>query len=269
MEAHSPRPYLEPNRIYAVTLNAGAYMSADTGPGVATDAWLRSSKYFFEGVLAANRAAFAAFGLPVSTTRLERTRERRESGSEAEAEDGPRSESESGAGTGTGFGPDFEDGNGEKSLVGVTLPEWDITLSATRRDAIDVGDSVRFEKTLSDADVRTFALSSGDTNRLHLGDEFAAGTRFGGRIAHGTLASGLISAALAHLPGLVIYLSQDLEFRAPVGIGDRVAADCEVVEDLGDYRYRLSTAVTDADTGDVVIDGEAVILLDEEPKNAE
>lgn len=210
-------------------------MSADMGPGVVTNAWLRSSEYLFDSVLAANRAAFAAFGLSLPATE---TRE-------------PRN------------------GTDSEGLAGATLPEWDVSLSTTERDAIGVGDYIRFEKTFSDDDVRSFALTSGDTNPLHLDEDFADGTRFGERIAHGTLVSGSISAALARLPGLVIYLSQDLEFRAPVGIGDRVAAECEVVEDLGGYRFRLSTTVTDVDTEQVVIDGEAVVLLDTVATDAE
>ena len=65
---------------------------------------------------------------------------------------------------------------------------------------IDVGDTVRFTKTISEEDVEAFAEASGDTNRLHMEDEFAKTTRFGERIAHGTLVVGAISSALARLP---------------------------------------------------------------------
>ena len=123
---------------------------------------------------------------------------------------------------------------------------------------VGVGDTITFTKTIHDEDVRRFAASSGDTNPLHLDDEFAEETRFDGRIAHGILVSGLISAALARIPGEVVYLSQDLEFLAPVEIGDRVTAECSVVEDLGNGQYRLTTTVTGSE---VVIDGEAVVLL--------
>lgn len=150
----------------------------------------------------------------------------------------------------------------EEVLAGEERPEWEVTLTERRRDALSVGDKVEFSKRLTDANVRAFAEASGDTNPLHLDDEYAEETRFDGRIAHGTLASGLISAALARLPGLVIYLSQDVEFHNPVAIGDRVTADCEIVEDLGEYRYRLQTTVT-TESGETAIDGEAVILLDE------
>ncbi|WP_324759353.1 CBS domain-containing protein [Haloarcula sp. GH36] len=131
-------------------------------------------------------------------------------------------------------------------------------------DGIDVGDHVRFSKTLDQADVEAFAEASGDTNSLHLDDEFAEGTRFGRRIVHGTLVSGLISAALARLPGLTIYLSQEVSYRGPVDIGERVTAHCEVVERITDDRFRLTTAVEGAD-GDSVVEGVAVVISDPIP----
>lgn len=141
---------------------------------------------------------------------------------------------------------------------------WSFERSADSRAALGVGDYVRFSKPVHDGDVHAFAQASGDTNRLHLDDGFAATTRFGGRIAHGTLVSGLISAALARLPGLTIYLSQNVEYRGPVEIGETVTAECEIVEDLGDDQYRLTTAVESGE-GETVIDGEAVVLIDELP----
>jgi acyl dehydratase/CBS domain-containing protein len=126
---------------------------------------------------------------------------------------------------------------------------------------VDVGDVVRFSKRLTDGDVRAFARASGDENRLHLDPDYAATTRFGGRIAHGVLTLGVVSAALARLPGLVIYLSQSVRFVAPVPIGDRVTAVCEVVDALGGGRHRLRTTVED-ESGTPVVDGEAVVLVD-------
>jgi acyl dehydratase/CBS domain-containing protein len=129
---------------------------------------------------------------------------------------------------------------------------------------IDVGETSRFTKTLTEADVEAFAEASGDTNRLHLDDAYAAETRFGERIAHGTLVVGTISAALARLPGLTVYLSQDVSYLGPVPIGADVTAECEVVERIGEDRFRLTTTVERAD-GEVVIDGEAVVMSDAVP----
>jgi hypothetical protein len=76
-----------------------------------------------------------------------------------------------------------------------------------------------------------------------LGRDVAEGVHDRRRIVHGTLVSGTISAALARLPGLTIYLSHDLQFLKPVDVGETVVAVCGVVEDLGDDRYRLKTTV--------------------------
>ncbi|WEL18570.1 MULTISPECIES: MaoC family dehydratase [unclassified Halorhabdus] len=146
---------------------------------------------------------------------------------------------------------------------GTDLPEWEWSRTVENSDAVGVGDTVTFSKEITDDDVTSFARASGDTNPLHLEDEYAAETRFGGRIAHGMLVGGLISAALARFPGTVVYLSQEFEFKGPVGIGDRATAEVEVVDTLDGGRYRLSTQVLVAD--EVVIDGEAVVLIDEEP----
>ncbi|ADJ13785.1 MaoC family dehydratase [Halalkalicoccus jeotgali] len=141
---------------------------------------------------------------------------------------------------------------------------WSMERSVDTREELGVGEYVEFTKPLTDADVHAFAQASGDTNRLHLDEEFAAGTRFGTRIVHGTLVGGLISAALARLPGLTIYLSESLEFKGPARIGSVLTARCEIVEDLGQDRYRLVAEVTEAD-GSTLIDGEAVVLIDEQP----
>ena len=140
---------------------------------------------------------------------------------------------------------------------------WTVERTIQVPDKLTVGDSVRFTKRLTEADVRTFAEISGDTNRLHLDPEFAERTQFGRPIVHGTLVGGLISAALARLPGLTVYLSQELQFTKPADIGESLTAACEVVEDLGDGRYRLTTVV-EAEDGSVVIDGEAVVLIDDQ-----
>ena len=145
--------------------------------------------------------------------------------------------------------------------------DWTFEYRAEDESTVDVGDVARFSKVISESDVEAFAEISGDTNRLHLDAAYAAETRFGQRIVHGVLANGLISAALARLPGLTIYLSQESSFLAPVPIDDRVTAVCEVVDDLGRAKYRIETTVTDGD-GTTVLEGDAVVLIDELPPEA-
>jgi acyl dehydratase/CBS domain-containing protein len=145
--------------------------------------------------------------------------------------------------------------------------DWEFECFCRADDAVSVGDRVTFSKTLAEDDVAAFADASGDTNRLHLDAAYAVETRFGRRIVHGTLVGGLVSAALARLPGLTIYLSQDLSFRSPVGIGERASAVCEIVETFGRNKYALTTDVFGED-GRQVVEGEAVVLVDDPPAAA-
>ncbi len=207
-------------------------MSSESNGAGLLDTWTETSSYVFDSVIAANRAAFAAFGVEPS-----------------EDEEDENEGTEAGTATDSGQVEAAED-----------LDSWDVSLAAEEADDLGVGHRFEFTKTISEEDVDSFAAASGDTNPLHLDDEFAEDTRFRGRIAHGTLVGGLISAALARLPGLVIYLSQDLEFHSPVRIGDRVTAECEIVEGLGNDQFRLTTRVMNGD--DIAIDGEAVIMVD-------
>lgn len=91
-----------------------------------------------------------------------------------------------------------------------TKSEWSYDYQGNAAE-ITVGDTSRFEKRFTESDIEQFVEISGDTNRLHLDDEYARASRFGERIVHGTLVAGLISAT-PRLPGLTIYLSQDLSF---------------------------------------------------------
>ncbi|SEP08481.1 Acyl dehydratase [Halogranum amylolyticum] len=143
--------------------------------------------------------------------------------------------------------------------------DWESEYDDEAAPGVSVGDVVRFSKPITERDLKLFAEISGDKNRLHLDEAFAERTRFKRRIVHGALASSVISAALSKLPGLVIYLSQNVTYNAPVEIGERVTARCEVVADLGHNRYRL--AIEELDENDTeVISGEAAVLIDPLPK---
>lgn len=126
----------------------------------------------------------------------------------------------------------------------------------------EVGDTATHETVIDRAAIESFANATGDQNPIHLDDEYAAETMFQGRIAHGILTAGVISAALAALPGDVIYLSQSLDFEAPVRPGETVRAEVEVLESLGSERIRVKTTahVDDRDENERVIDGTAVVL---------
>lgn len=110
--------------------------------------------------------------------------------------------------------------------------------------------------------MRRFAEETSDTNALHVTEEFAGKTRFGGRIVHGTHVSGLISSALACFPGVTIYRSQNLEFERPAGIGEASTATCEIVETLENDEYRLTTRVEN-EAEKPVINGTAAVLVDD------
>lgn len=127
---------------------------------------------------------------------------------------------------------------------------------------IQVGDTASMSKTVSEFDVYSFAGVTGDFNPVHIDAEFAKTTMFQGRIAHGMLSAGFISAVLGTaLPGKnTIYLAQELQFKAPVKIGDTVTATVEVLEKIeGKNRLVLRTTVTNQ-AGVLVTDGKATVM---------
>lgn len=131
------------------------------------------------------------------------------------------------------------------------------------RSHFTIGEEATFTKIISDEDITTFAKISGDENPVHVNDAYAKGTMFGGRIAHGILVTGLISAVLGTmLPGPgAIYMSQQLRFLAPVRPGDEATARAKVTEwDSEKGRITLLTEVTNQD-GVTVITGEARLVM--------
>ncbi len=137
-----------------------------------------------------------------------------------------------------------------------------------RLEELQVGQSAEFTKTVSSEDVARFAEITGDFNPVHLDEAVAEKSFFGGRVAHGMLTAGLISATLAgKLPGPgTVYLSQTLRFTAPVRIGDTVTTRVEVTELIpAKRRVKLSTVCRNQ-KNEVVVNGEAMVLL---PESAE
>jgi 3-hydroxybutyryl-CoA dehydratase len=128
-------------------------------------------------------------------------------------------------------------------------------------DELKVGDREEFTKTISESDIYLYAGVTGDLNPAHLNEEYARKTFFKTRIAHGMLVAGLVSGVLgSRLPGPgTIYIRQELNFLAPVRIGDTITASVEVAEVLKETRrVRLVTKCVNQE-GTTVLDGEAVV----------
>jgi 3-hydroxybutyryl-CoA dehydratase len=129
-------------------------------------------------------------------------------------------------------------------------------------DELQPGDSASFSKTISETDIYLFAGITGDFNPAHINAPEAAQGMFKQRIAHGMLTASFISTVIAmKLPGPgTIYVGQDLQFRAPVFIGDTVTATVELTEKLDERNWvKFKTTVTNQD-GKVVVAGVATVI---------
>ena len=127
---------------------------------------------------------------------------------------------------------------------------------------LSIGQSAELAHTVTDADIRAFAAGSGDDNPGHLDEAYAAASAFKTRIAHGMLAAGYISAVLGtRLPGPgAIYVSQTMNFRRPVRIGDEVITRA-VVSAIDSDRARVTLATVCEVAGKPVVEGEAVVMV--------
>lgn len=144
-------------------------------------------------------------------------------------------------------------------------------LDATRHDNfprgticiedIEIGMKRHLRKQVTDRDIEMFAEVSTDHNPVHLDDDYARDTIFEGRIAHGMLTAGLISAVIGEqLPGHgTVYLGQSLKFLAPVRPGDMVMAEVEVIE-IDHAKRRVTMATRCEVDGKNVLKGEAIVL---------
>jgi len=131
---------------------------------------------------------------------------------------------------------------------------------------LKVGQTAIFARTVTETDIVLFAGISGDTNPIHINEEFASQTMFSGRIAHGMLTAAFISTVLGtRLPGPgAIYVSQSLRFKAPVRAGDTAVCRATVIDLLPEKkRATLSTVVTVGNK--VVLEGEAVLMVPQRP----
>lgn len=135
-----------------------------------------------------------------------------------------------------------------------------------RFEELKTGMAATVSRTITETDLRNFSGVSGDTNPMHLNEEFAKQTPFGGCIVHGMLTASLISAVIGtKLPGPgCIYMSQTLKFLAPVRVGDTVYAVCTIKE-LTPAKQRVLLDTKCWVKGVVVIDGEALIKMPPRP----
>ena len=131
---------------------------------------------------------------------------------------------------------------------------------------LEVGQTAELRRTVAASDLDAFAAVTGDTNPVHLDEAYAAATPFKGRIAHGMLSAGYISAVLGtRLPGPgAVYVSQSLSFRRPVRIGDEVTAEVKVTA-IDAARGRVTFATTCVVAGKTVVEGEAVVVVPRRP----
>ncbi|CAH0218953.1 MULTISPECIES: MaoC family dehydratase [unclassified Pseudomonas] len=133
--------------------------------------------------------------------------------------------------------------------------------SNTPYEALEVGQTASYSKTVEERDILLFAAVSGDHNPVHLDAEYAATTMFKERIAHGMFSGALISAAVAcTLPGPgTIYVGQQMSFQKPVKLGDTLTVRLEILEKLPKFRVRIATRVFNQHD-ELVVDGEAEII---------
>lgn len=131
---------------------------------------------------------------------------------------------------------------------------------------LSVGMTETLTHAVLSAEVTEFAELTGDRNPIHLSEEYASHTQFHSRIAHGLYTASLISAVLGtRLPGPgAIYISQSLNFRAPVHIGDIVTVEVAIVELVPD-RHRARLACSCKVRGESVLDGEAWVKVPKRP----
>ncbi len=125
-----------------------------------------------------------------------------------------------------------------------------------------VGQTCTYHQLVDDALVRGYADLTGDHNKIHVDDVFAKKTKFGQRIAHGGIMFGMISKVLGgQMPGLgTVYLSQLVNFHAPVFINDTITLEATITALLPKHIAKITT-ILKKQTGEVVVDGVSTVKL--------
>ena len=158
--------------------------------------------------------------------------------------------------------PTSQAGAKKKDKPVALVPDFGREVHGLYLEDITMGQTAVYTKTVTDADILAFAGVSGDTNPIHLSDDFAKTTMFEGRIAHGMLSASFISTLIGtRLPGPgAIYMGQNLKFLAPVKPGQTVNTRATVTAiDLEKARITLHTQCSVG--AEVVIEGEAMIKV--------
>jgi 3-hydroxybutyryl-CoA dehydratase len=134
-------------------------------------------------------------------------------------------------------------------------------MSDTQR--FEIGDSFSTTREITDEVIRAFAEVSGDYNPIHLDEEFAAGTQFGRRIAHGALSGAFISAVLGYefKERKIVYLSQTMKFVAPAFLGDTITATATVTKIREERGIVFLDTVCTNQNGDITVRGEAAVMI--------
>lgn len=142
------------------------------------------------------------------------------------------------------------------------LNDNSLNMSGYSIDEIFIGMKRSVSKTITEADLQAFAGITGDLNPVHMNAEYAKGTRFGERIAHGMLTASFFSTIVGMcIPGAdAIYLSQNLEFLLPVKIGDTITATGEVISRVPDKRIATLMMTATNQQGQVVVQGEGKVM---------
>ena len=128
---------------------------------------------------------------------------------------------------------------------------------------IKIGDTFSTTREVTDQLIRDFAELSGDHNPIHLDEEFARGTRFGQRIAHGMLSGAFISAVLGNefSNRKIVYLSQTMRFTAPTFIGDTITTTATVTSIREDKNIVTLSTQCAKQTGEVTLTGESMVMV--------